>query len=1504
MLELMLTRQAEAPLVDAAKGLKFLVFDELHTYRGRQGSDVAMLIRRLRDRLAAPDVQCIGTSATIAGTEGQDPRIAVAEYATQVFGVRIDASNVITETLQRATPPLPANPGPGLAKRLKEGFDGHFGSDPLASWTESQLGLAEVNGQLKRATPRPITGPQGIGNILAALTKVPVGDCEKALKDLLTRSYEAARRGDPIGKAFAFRLHQFITRGGTPFVTLESQAARSIRLDGQTRDPKDPKKWLFPVVFCRECGKDYLCGWYGKAGLKPRRFMDRIPEEGEEAVFVYVNDAKPWDPEERSELPMDWFDDKEKLKKDRSKNVPTNVFVTPDGNFANSGQQVAVFPAPFRFCLSCKVSYNFRQRSDYGKLASLESEARSTATTILTQAALHGLRNTDLEKSAQKMLSFTDNRQDASLQAGHFNDFNNVSIIRAALSRALQEHPRGITTQDIAARVLDALGLKLDDYALAKNLEFGPADDVRQTMLGVLGHRIFRDLQRGWRVTSPNLEQSGLLRIEYPFLDDVCKDAKRWVNTHQALQAADPAVRLSVSRMLLDNMRKELCIKIDYLDFDTVVRLQSRSNDQLEWQWAIDPEERPQTSKKMVPRSREESEKTKGLLFIGPQSNFGLALKRRLVKSHSEKWTQKDTEACIEDILKALQPTGLVHEEPRALGDPVYRLDAWRWNWLPGDGKTGAVDETRTPGLKDARTNPFFVNHYRNVAIKGVGLRSLEHTAQVGDEDRILRENQFRAGTLPLLFCSPTMELGVDIASLNVVNMRNVPPTPANYAQRSGRAGRSGQPAFVFTYCSRTSPHDQYFFQRPQLMVSGSVKPPTIDLQNEDLVRAHINAIWLKESGLDLKQSLAELVETQDLGDKYLALVESVQATLRNKAIRQKAIVRGESVLQFAPEIKEADWYTSNWLSGVLNGIEDSFERAMSRWRSLVKGAREQGRRQLDRMARAGADSGERKQAERLLREANAQLGALMNEAKDQRGDFYPYRYFASEGFLPGYNFPRLPISAFIPGRKGARNTYLNRPRFIAVSEFGPRSILYHEGSKYRITKTQQPPSPDGDETGMVLMQAKLCDACGFMHVVDRADDIEVCERCESTKLTLIPNLFRMEGVGTVRLQHINSDEEERRRLGFEVRTAIKPSVRSRQTNLVNNKAVASLEYAPAANIWKINLGERRRKDKTAFGFKIDPKSGTWARSIDETDDPEEGDKLDKPVQVVPFVHDTANALLLKPVGEHDEAFMATLQAALHGAIAAKFHMEDRELDASPLPTTQERRVLMFFEASAGGAGVLRRFLDDPTAIREIAGTALDMLHFDPDGTDRAVNSRGEPCGAGCYNCVLSYGNQRDHIIVDRRLVRDFLIALRDAAFDQHGQFESLRGARLTGLERDWLQFVEDSHLRPPTRAQHRHNEMKTSPDFCYHHENHTVHIYVDGPHHDHADIKRRDDEINSRVAGAGRSAIRFPVVYKPGTEKLAIEDRQIDHDATRAAWTKVVQQHLKVFGSVVEAKA
>ena len=105
MLELVLTRPDErGPLVRAAQGLRFLALDELHTYRGRQGADVAMLVRRLRDQCASEHLQVIGTSATMS-SEGSlaERRAVVARVATRLFGAEVTPERVIGETLVRAT---------------------------------------------------------------------------------------------------------------------------------------------------------------------------------------------------------------------------------------------------------------------------------------------------------------------------------------------------------------------------------------------------------------------------------------------------------------------------------------------------------------------------------------------------------------------------------------------------------------------------------------------------------------------------------------------------------------------------------------------------------------------------------------------------------------------------------------------------------------------------------------------------------------------------------------------------------------------------------------------------------------------------------------------------------------------------------------------------------------------------------------------------------------------------------------------------------------------------------------------------------------------------------------------------------------------------------------------------------------------------------------------------------------------------------------------------------
>src|SRR5437879_2587614 len=103
MLELILTRSTERQLI-ASPTLQFLVLDELHTYRGRQGADVALLVRRVRNRLAAGNLQCIGTSATLAGAGSYEERqVGVAAMASQIFGTTVKPEHVIGETLVLTT---------------------------------------------------------------------------------------------------------------------------------------------------------------------------------------------------------------------------------------------------------------------------------------------------------------------------------------------------------------------------------------------------------------------------------------------------------------------------------------------------------------------------------------------------------------------------------------------------------------------------------------------------------------------------------------------------------------------------------------------------------------------------------------------------------------------------------------------------------------------------------------------------------------------------------------------------------------------------------------------------------------------------------------------------------------------------------------------------------------------------------------------------------------------------------------------------------------------------------------------------------------------------------------------------------------------------------------------------------------------------------------------------------------------------------------------------------
>ena len=186
MLELVLTRPRERGLVKAAKGLWFLVLDELHTYRGRQGADVALLVRRLRDACAAPDVQCIGTSATMT-TEGgiQEQKNEVANVAATLFGVPVEPGNVIGETLERLTDPAVLSPQ-ALRDRVRKPVPPEdyvtFAADPLATWIEEVFGFEPgMPADAPRRRRRPPTIPEAAAQ-LAAQVSADEAACATAIK--------------------------------------------------------------------------------------------------------------------------------------------------------------------------------------------------------------------------------------------------------------------------------------------------------------------------------------------------------------------------------------------------------------------------------------------------------------------------------------------------------------------------------------------------------------------------------------------------------------------------------------------------------------------------------------------------------------------------------------------------------------------------------------------------------------------------------------------------------------------------------------------------------------------------------------------------------------------------------------------------------------------------------------------------------------------------------------------------------------------------------------------------------------------------------------------------------------------------------------------------------------------------------------------------------------------------------------------------------------------------
>ena len=345
-------------------------------------------------------------------------------------------------------------------------------------------------------------------------------------------------------------------------------------------------------------------------------------------------------------------------------------------------------------------------------------------------------------------------------------------------------------------------------------------------------------------------------------------------------------------------------------------------------------------------------------------------------------------------------------------------------------------------------------------------------------------------------------------------------------------------------------------------------------------------------------------------------------------------------------------WYTSEWLKLVLEPHYAGISRL-----PVIAGAAISfpPRPSLKYQNSIISDVARRpmwEEAKRLRREAEAQIELLTDAKNVIQSDFYSYRYFASEGFLPGYNFPRLPLSAYIPARRRVqgKDEFLSRPRFLAISEFGPRSIIYHEGSRYIVNKVILPVGlrkEPTDEGEAITVSVKQCGsrAATYTNFVQRTSAPNCCENCGGANLERMDQLLRLQNVSTKRRDRITSDEEERTRHG------LRNPVRDRDSRTLGesprlpdgrgrpgpNGPLLKLTYGDAADIWRVNLGWRRRAEKNPLGFVLDMEKGYWQRSEQLPDEEDPADPLGaKTERVVPFVEDRRNCLIIEPAERLD----------------------------------------------------------------------------------------------------------------------------------------------------------------------------------------------------------------------------------------------------------------------------
>jgi len=915
-LELLLTRGKDLGMfIDAP--LKYLVFDEAHTYSGAVGAEVSCLIRRLRAFCgkSADDVICIGTSATVTDLNNEDGAEEAFQFAHRFFGV--DPARVVLVSEQyetttfppdRHSPPASADSALLLEQALQaleeeneallRAVVNDLTGEPLpetGDWSRALYDHLQQNEYiyaLFHHLDRPLYLPEAVQRIQAFLGRPHaevVDDRSKGeLLCYLVLGAAAEFEGNPLLRP---KVHYFIKGLEGAVLTFmrqsgqeEYRAALHLSLASAMQREGVEAAACPPLLVCKNCGQHYLEGYYHHFLFEEKK-LSGGDLEGDNVL---------WEVSDESEGNRVLF---------------TNRFISEiDAGDDLAAQRLDKRRRQLYFCRSCGTLHLHQGHCQYaackrpgplvpvwaiqlgerGRLMLCPSCGQRSNVLgdrvtepirplrAITVADVHILAQNminALHGQQQKLIVFADNRQDAAFQAGWMQDHARRYRLRHLIYDFLRDRGYPCSLTDIREHLMTRFR---QDRALARTLApevfTGRADEA-------FGHELDRQLSyylhillvREWSTSfkqRDSLETWGKARVIYAGVAPEHPWIQHWA---ERLDLAPHQLAEGIAS-LLDAYRR------NRLFYDSSAAIFARY-----WREGDDEVQRGflpffDFPPKGIKEQRETNDRD--IYVVQFRSKKG----QTLTQNYLAKWQLPAAQSgdfldalwsFLTDMLKVLEPVTLIGAKQRALpgATGVYQVSAAHCGMLTQHeryrcnvcqrvhtrvGPRGACTAMHCKGTLQREEPP--ADDY-NVAMLDLPFSMLtahEHSAQVPPKEREAIEEEFKkpAGKYNCLVATPTLEMGVDIGALDMVLMRNAPPKPSNYWQRAGRAGRRYRMAVIYTYCRRSN-HDSYFFEDPTRMLSGRIETPRFNLHNEVMVRKHVHAAVLSEM-LRLSRQLEE----------------------------------------------------------------------------------------------------------------------------------------------------------------------------------------------------------------------------------------------------------------------------------------------------------------------------------------------------------------------------------------------------------------------------------------------------------------------------------------------------------------------------------------------------------------------------------------------------------------------------------------------------------------------